>query len=71
MNCTIVKPVQSGSIKAIPSKSAAHRLMIAAGMSGIELTGIADGLSVDITATKECIKALLSDDEVKKMPCRE
>lgn len=71
MNCTVVKPVKSGSIKAIPSKSAAHRLMIAAGLSGHSLEGLCEGLSVDITATKECIDALMSDGEVKKMPCRE
>ena len=71
MNCQIVKPVQGGSLKAIPSKSAAHRLMIAAGLSGLSLEGKADGLSEDISATKECIQALLGDREVKKMNCRE
>ena len=71
MNCQIVKPVQGGSLKAIPSKSAAHRLMIAAGLSGLSLEGKADGLSEDISATKECIQALLGDGEVKMMNCRE
>lgn len=71
MNCRIVKPVQGGSLKAIPSKSAAHRLMIAAGLSGLSLEGKADGLSEDISATKECVQALLEGGEVKRMNCRE
>lgn len=71
MNCIITKPVSGGTVKAIPSKSAAHRLMIAAGLSGLSLEGKAEGLSQDISATKECIAVLLGNDRIKNMNCRE
>lgn len=48
-----------GSIKAIPSKSAAHRILIAAALSGLDLRDHCKDLSRDITATKECLAALM------------
>ncbi|MGN0701906.1 MAG: 3-phosphoshikimate 1-carboxyvinyltransferase [Lentihominibacter sp.] len=71
MDCRITRPVSGGTVKAIPSKSAAHRLMIAAGLSGLSLEGRADGLSQDISATKDCLEVLLGEAEIKEMNCRE
>ena len=83
MDCRITRPVTGGTVKAIPSKSAAHRLMIAAGLSGLSLEGRADGLSQDISATKDCIEVLLRNredadvrgtgegDTIRRMNCRE
>lgn len=58
MNCTIVRPAMAGSIKAIPSKSAAHRWLIAAALSGLDITEYASGISQDIDATKDCLTAI-------------
>lgn len=58
MNCTIVKPARTGSIKAIPSKSAAHRWLIAAALSGLDITEYASGISKDIDATKACLNVI-------------
>lgn len=71
MNLKITKPAQEGCVKAIPSKSAAHRLMIAAGLSGLDLNGKAEGLSEDISATKDCIKVLNTQTGSRGMNCRE
>lgn len=83
MDCRITRPVTGGTVKAIPSKSAAHRLMIAAGLSGLSLEGRAEGLSRDISATKDCIEVLLGNregadvagagkgDTIRRMNCRE
>lgn len=45
-------------MQAIPSKSAAHRILIAAALSGLDLAPYCDGLSRDITATKACLQVL-------------
>lgn len=71
MNCRITEPVRGGSVRAIPSKSAAHRIMIAAGLSGLSLDGICEGLSEDISATKDCIEVLRKNEEHRVMRCRE
>ena len=62
MDIIINKPPVGGTVQAIVSKSAAHRIMIAAALSGLPLTQNLDGLSLDITATKQCLEALLSED---------
>ncbi len=62
MDIRITKAPAGGTIPAIPSKSAAHRIMIAAALSGLPLTQNLEGLSLDITATKECLEALFSRD---------
>lgn len=54
----ILRAPSGGIISAIVSKSAAHRLLIAAVLSGIEPGDRLSGLSQDITATKQCLRAL-------------
>lgn len=71
MNCKITRPVTGGAVKAIPSKSAAHRLMIAAGLSGLCLEGKVESLSEDISATKECMEIIKREEDYKQMNCRE
>ena len=62
MDIRITGAPSGGEVKAIPSKSAAHRVMIAAAMSGIDLAEHLDGLSEDITATKRCLQAMTAAD---------
>ena len=52
----ITKAPSGGSVNAIVSKSAAHRILIAAFLAGLDLTDRCDGLSDDISATKECLQ---------------
>ena len=58
MNITILPSLLSGTVKAPPSKSMAHRLLIAAGLSRgtSEICGIAD--SEDVSATLDLLTAL-------------
>ena len=58
MNVKISPSVLCGEVKAPPSKSMAHRLVICAALSGGEckISGLAD--SDDINATVSCLKAL-------------
>ena len=64
MDIRITGAPSGGEVKAIPSKSAAHRVMIAAAMSGIDLAEHLDGLSEDITATKRCLQAMTAAADV-------
>ena len=48
----------SGTIRAIPSKSAAHRLLICAALSGEPTEIECRGTSKDIEATRACLAAL-------------
>lgn len=48
----------NGTINAIPSKSAAHRLLICAALADRPTTIYIDRTSDDITATAECMKAI-------------
>ncbi|HKK95024.1 MAG TPA: 3-phosphoshikimate 1-carboxyvinyltransferase [Anaerovoracaceae bacterium] len=57
----------SDSVDIIPSKSVAHRKIIAAALSGLEIKNIYG--SKDIEATKACIKSILSNDN--KYYCKE
>ena len=64
MNVKIEKCVASGTIKAPPSKSIAHRMLIGAGLSegksvikGIEMSG-------DISATINCLKTMGAEIEI-------
>ena len=63
MNCTITPSKLRGSVFAPPSKSIAHRQLICAALSDrpslLELSGISD----DIQATIDCLKALGADIE--------
>lgn len=58
MNTIITRPPSGGTIKAIPSKSAAHRLLICACLSGLDIQGVCEDLSEDLKATTECLLAL-------------
>lgn len=66
MRIRIKKPAHSGVVDAIPSKSMAHRWLIAAAMSGLDVTEFPAGLSEDIDATRDClieiVKALGEDE---------
>ena len=61
MNISISPAPLGGSIKAIPSKSAAHRLLICAALADKETEISCPGLSKDISATADCLKALGAD----------
>ena len=54
----ITKAPTGGTINAIISKSAAHRLLIAGFISDLDITECCKGLSDDITATKICLEEL-------------
>jgi 3-phosphoshikimate 1-carboxyvinyltransferase len=58
MNVTIHKGVPHGRVKAPPSKSMAHRILISAAMA--EGTSVISGVSscADVRATVECLEAL-------------
>jgi len=58
LNVKIVKPVQGGTIGAIASKSAAHRLLICASLADNETFVRCQERSQDIDATAGCLKSL-------------
>lgn len=58
MDITILPTPLSGSIAAIPSKSAAHRALICAALSKTETEIFCPSLSKDIEATADCLRAL-------------
>lgn len=58
MDVTIDPKALSGSIRAIPSKSDAHRLLICAALSDGPVRLLMDASSEDIDATVDCLKAL-------------
>jgi len=68
MNMKISPKNLSGEVAAIPSKSQAHRVMIAAALSGRPIA--IGNISEDIEATKECLAGLMSDDS-PVLNCRE
>ncbi len=61
MNINIMPAALSGSIRAIPSKSAAHRLLICAALADRETKISCPALSKDIEATANCLVALGAD----------
>lgn len=76
MKTIITRPLSGGTIKAIPSKSAAHRLLICACLSGLDIQGVCEDLSEDLKATTECLLALrdVSERDAAGTPvlnCRE
>lgn len=76
MKTIITRPPSGGTIKAIPSKSAAHRLLICACLSGLDIQGVCENLSEDLKATTECLLALrdVSERDAAGTPvlnCRE
>ena len=59
MNITLNKPHPHGTIRAIPSKSYAHRILICAALSENGKTVLdCPALSRDITATVDCLRAM-------------
>lgn len=58
MNVTISPGPVSGTCQAIPSKSAAHRLLICAALARTPTTVVCSGTSQDITATLRCLTGL-------------
>ena len=58
MTIRIDKPIQGGTVKAIPSKSEAHRLLICAALSDRETFIECPELSEDIEATFHCLESL-------------
>ena len=58
MDVRITKPIQGGTVKAIASKSEAHRLLIGAALSDSETSIKCSTRSQDIDATARCLEAL-------------
>jgi len=58
MNIRITKPAQGGRVRAIASKSEAHRLLICAALADNETTITCPERSEDIDATTRCLEAL-------------
>ncbi len=61
MDLTISPAPLCGSIQAIPSKSAAHRLLICAALADRETEICCPVLSKDISATADCLRAMGAD----------
>ena len=61
MTLTFQAPIRGGKIDAIPSKSAAHRLLICAAFAGAQTEILCPTISEDITATVRCLCALGAD----------
>ena len=61
MDICISPAALGGSIKAIPSKSAAHRLLICAALADRETEISCPSLSKDISATADCLRAMGAD----------
>lgn len=61
MTLTFLTPIQGGKIGAIPSKSAAHRLLICAAFADTPTEILCPAVSEDITATIRCLCALSAD----------
>lgn len=58
MNVTLTPGARSGSVRIPASKSQAHRLLICAALGDREATLRCDGISKDIAATIDCLRAL-------------
>ena len=58
MNIRIRKPLQGGTVKAIASKSGAHRFLICAALADYETFITCPERSQDIDATARCLRAL-------------
>ena len=66
MDITILPGTLSGSIAAIPSKSAAHRALICAALAEGGTKIYCPSLSKDIEATADCLRALGADIEYRQ-----
>ena len=58
MRVLIENRLLGGSIRAIPSKSMAHRHFIAAALAEAPSRVVCTGMSEDIKATMDCLKAM-------------
>ena len=58
MELSVYPSALSGSLKAIPSKSAAHRLLICAALADAETEIYCPALSKDISATADCLRTM-------------
>lgn len=58
MKAIVNKSVLQGTVKAIPSKSYAHRALIAAALADVDTKVICEETSEDILATIDCLKGL-------------
>ena len=58
MNRTVSPGPRSGSVRIPASKSQAHRLLICAALGREQTTIFCDGMSDDILATADCLRAL-------------
>ena len=67
MTVTIFPSRPAGSIKAPPSKSMAHRLLICAGLAQGESTIYGIAPSEDLLATTDCLRALGAEVDLKDM----
>lgn len=61
MNVTVFPSVPTGTVSAISSKSAAHRLLICAAFAVAETVIRCDKVNKDIEATANCLRALGAD----------
>lgn len=67
MTTQLFQPKLKGAVKAIPSKSHVHRLLIAAALYGKSTKIICDGkLSEDISATIKCLEAIGAEISTKE-----
>ena len=66
MHVRITKPIQGGIVRAITSKSAAHRLLICASLADSETFITCPQRSQDIDATIRCLQALGATVNIKK-----
>ncbi len=71
MNRTVKAGLRTGTVKIPSSKSFAHRMLICAAMGEQESTLVCDGLSDDILATVDCLNALGSTIQIRKLSERE
>ena len=58
MNITVTPSVPNGKIRAISSKSAAHRILICAAFAETETVIRCDKTNKDIEATADCLRAI-------------
>ena len=73
MNIKITPSVLNGTVQAVSSKSAAHRILIASALSSEETVIRCNCISEDISATADCLNALgaevkIQEDTIKVKP---
>ena len=66
MNIKITPSVLNGTVQAVSSKSAAHRILIASALSSEETVIRCNCISEDISATADCLNALGAEVKIQK-----